>query len=260
MNYYTVPPSEKIAAWVNYFWIFEGSASQAHPFTLRTVATGFPELIFHYQGTFNELSANQKKGLSFTAGIHAHTNRYRDFAISENFGMIGVHLYPHALETLFGVAAPELVNQLPDLSSIKKTRESHLQERVFSAKSDAERIALLSDFILSGIKNAPDPAIAFAVKSIIENKGVLNIDQLSAGCFVSKRQFERRFKNSVGFTAKYFSRLIRFNSLLNHPGHARSSLLDLSFEFGYYDQSHFISEFKEFSGQTPGEFLSKINR
>src|ERR1043165_3485624 len=99
MIYYTIKPSVKLADFVQYFWVFEGNASDHAPFNLRTPANGFAELLFHYKGIFQEVVNERSTEASFISGVHAQTNRHREFVISQDFGMMGVRLYPYALHT-----------------------------------------------------------------------------------------------------------------------------------------------------------------
>jgi methylphosphotriester-DNA--protein-cysteine methyltransferase len=64
------------------------------------------------------------------------------------------------------------------------------------------------------------------------------------------------FKHFSGFSPKLFSRIIRFQSALNHYGKKEKKLTEIAYDAGYYDQSHFIQDFKEFSGHSPKEYFS----
>ena len=98
--------------------------------------------------------------------------------------------------------------------------------------------------------------IAGAVRTILTQKGLVNIRDLSEQYFRSHRQFERKFKEHTGFTAKTFSRIVRFNSLMQRQLNTQSSLTQIALEFGYYDQSHFINDFRAFSGYSPRTYFS----
>jgi AraC-like DNA-binding protein len=260
MNYYTVKPSSRLADYVRYFWVFEGTLKEKESFTLRTPASGYPQLLFHYRGIFNDLSHNHHK-LSFSSGIHGQTHMHRIFSISENFGMIGVHLYPYSLKTWFNLPTIEFTNQLPDLDSILNPAEISLSERVLEAKNNQERILIISDFLESKIKTSVKPEIVYTVKEIIQANGNISIKKLLSDVSLSQRQFERTFKEQVGFSAKLFARIIRFNSLITKSDWKEKSLTEIALDFGYYDQSHFIHEFKEFSGVNPKTYFSeKVNQ
>lgn len=171
--------------------------------------------------------------------------------------MIGVHLYPYALNALFDIPTIEFTNQLPDLHSILKPAEINLSERVFEAGSNNERILIISDFLESKIKTSVKPEIAYAVKKIIQTNGNITINNLLTEASTSQRQFERNFKEHVGFSAKLFARIIRFNSLISKSDWRGQSLTQIAHHFGYYDQSHFVHEFKEFSGLNPKAYFSE---
>lgn len=254
MQFHTIQPSGKLADIVRYFWVLEGYGSSDEP--LRIPASAFPELIFHYEGRFDEMLPDNKVTPSFITGIHGQSNRFRDFTVHGSFGMIGVHLYPYALKSLFGIPAIDFTNQLPDLISILKPAEQHISESVLTAKSNVGRIQLISQFLEQRIKKVR-PDVVYAVKKIIQTSGSVNISALADDCFTSKRQFERNFKDLTGFTAKSFARITRFSALYNTANYREKSLTEIAYDFGYSDQSHFIHEFKEFSGHTPKSWLSK---
>jgi AraC-like DNA-binding protein len=90
---------------------------------------------------------------------------------------------------------------------------------------------------------------------VVHARSLETVEQLSAQFNLSQRQFERKFTEYAGFTPKVYSRIIRFQSALSHYGSDYKSLTDIAYECGYYDQSHFIHEFKEFSGYHPGQYF-----
>lgn len=256
MKYFTLQPSAQLADYVRYFWVFEGEASEAQPYLHRTMANGCPELLFHYKGAFRELLFDQTIQSSFLTGIHAQTNQYRRFIVHEPFGMFGAYLYPYALTSLFNIPAIELTNQLPDLASLVKSDE--LEEKMLMAIDHTERLSIIENYLVQKIKQPKQPAIMLAVKEIIKHRGQLNIRQLSETYSLSTRQFERNFKEHTGFSAKTFSTIIRFNAVLAQKHQPEQSMLDIAYNFGYYDQSHFVQDFKTFSGYSPRMYFSGL--
>jgi AraC-like DNA-binding protein len=228
MKYYTIPPSEKLAAYVRSFWVLEGTINREQPYIHRTLATFCPEMIFHYKGSFEELTFPERPEKSFITGIHSQTTKFRRFIAKENFGIFGVLLEPYAIPALLGIPSTEIVNELPDIIT------SFLEKRLTAIN----RLEIIN-----------------ATKIIYSNKGQLNCKELAAYSCLSQRQFERRFKELTGFTPKLFCRLVRFKSLLCSNKNYRS-LTEIAYDFGYYDQAHFIQDFREFSGYNPGSYFS----
>jgi transcriptional regulator GlxA family with amidase domain len=83
----------------------------------------------------------------------------------------------------------------------------------------------------------------------------VDVNALAGKCFLSRRQFERNFKACSGFSPKLYTRIIRFQAAAKEYGMQYQSLTDIAYRCGYYDQSHFIHDFKEFSGFHPKEYF-----
>ena len=256
MNFYTIKPTKKLADLVRYFWVFEGNASEAKPYVHRTFANVCPELLFHYEGVFEEIDNGNNLQSSFITGLHAHTAQHRRFVVKQPFGMFGVYLYPHALPVLFDTPAIALTNELPDLISILKGDGRVIHEKMLLASGNAERLSIITSFLERRITQPKRPEIGNVIKAIVAARGQVNIKALSSECFLSVRQFERNFKEQSGFAPKAFARIARFYAVVEGTLNKRRSLTEIAYDFGYYDQSHFISDFKEFSGFCPKTWFS----
>lgn len=97
------------------------------------------------------------------------------------------------------------------------------------------------------------------IRALHAAKGHYNISALADRCNLSQRQLQRQFQEAVGMPPKALSRSIRFESvrmrLMLDP---TENLTDLAYEFGYADQAHFIHDFKNLAGVTPGEFAATM--
>ncbi|WP_349317312.1 helix-turn-helix domain-containing protein [Chitinophaga sp. MM2321] len=254
MKYYTIPPPEQLQRFVRYFWVLESD----QPYIHYSMADVCPELLFHYQGQFDELTDTGTTTPSFTAGVHAQTSFTRTFRIDKTFGIFGVYLYPQALPLLFGLSATELTNQMPDLKLLLKAAGNELEEKIATATNNDQRVKIVTafmerKFLMTDKEQLP---VFHAIQSIIHRKGLVKIKQLANDHFLSERQFERQFLQFSGFSPKLFSRIVRFQSAMAQYGDKDLSLTNIALESGYYDQSHFIHDFKEFSGHHPKHYFS----
>jgi AraC-like DNA-binding protein len=256
MPYLTFPPPASLADIVRYFWVFEGEASEAQPYIHCTFANVCPELLFHYRGEFRECMDETSTTSSFLTGIHCQTRQYRKFIVRQSFGIFGVYFYPHGLATLFGVPAIELTDQLPELDAVIKLRDKAITDSMLSASDTQERITLITRFLETRRKELRRPEIGHAIHSIIRAKGQTPISSLASQSYLSVRQFERVFKEHAGFSPKTFARIARFYAVVEETLAPKRSLQQIAFDYGYYDQSHFISDFKEFSGLNPGTWFN----
>jgi len=221
------------------------------------MADGCAEMVFHYKGSFDEIT-NGKNEISFMAGLHGPSQHFRRFITGESFGIFGVYFYPFALPQLFSIPACELSNQTPDLIALLGNEGAELEEKIMLADNNMERVRIMSYFLQKKIIEKNDErlnAIKYIINQIIHSGGLVPVKELANQSFLSVRQFERNFKLYSGFNPKLYSRIIRFQATTQQYGHNKNNLTDIAYECGYYDQSHFIHDFKQFSGYHPKQYF-----
>jgi AraC-like DNA-binding protein len=126
------------------------------------------------------------------------------------------------------------------------------------APDTACRVNILSGFLAARLGKgiAEPPGVFMSIRSIIRERGLLDVQALAEQSYLSRRQFERRFLEASGLSPRLFARIIRFQEAVRHFGVRDLSLTQLAYQCGYYDQSHFIHDFKAFSGHHPRQFFS----
>jgi AraC-like DNA-binding protein len=146
---------------------------------------------------------------------------------------------------------------MTDFRSLLGVEGGLLEERIMTARDDAERVAILSVFLERRLDRdlRELPPVFTSINRIIEARGMIDVGTLSVELSLSHRQFERKFKEFSGFSPKLYSRIARFQAALCEYGSGKS-LTDIAYDCGYYDQSHFISDFREFSGYNPKIYFS----
>ncbi len=129
-----------------------------------------------------------------------------------------------------------------------------MEEKLASATTDKQRLKIVEQFLLSQLKDIQtDKLISEAIKLIYQYKGNIRINELNEKLFISQSPFEKRFRKVVGTTPKKFASIIRFNSILNGLNEQKS-LIEICHENNFFDQAHFIKDFKHFTGDTPEHF------
>ena len=101
-----------------------------------------------------------------------------------------------------------------------------------------------------------------ALKRLDSNKlhGV-KVQQLAADLGISRRHFNRLVQEQIGFTAKHFLQIYRFNNTLSHIHKSEKiSLAQMAYQFGYSDQAHFSHEFKTMTDLSPKAYLKQIRK
>ena len=244
MKYREIPPPAELSDLVRYFWTIECDDIPTTPSKYRLFAESSPGLVFFYH---------------FNCGvISGLTETYREFAMGGRLGMVGAYLYPYALPLLFRETSEKLANNTFDIEEFLGKEGRLLTEQVVNAPSNDHRIALIGEYLLKKMKTGSwlRNDLRAGVQEIVHHKGVVSIDSLVRDMGISCRHFDRKFLETVGIPPKVFTRLVRFQSTLQLPFKVNvKNLTELALSSGYYDQSHFIRDFKAFSGLSPKEYF-----
>lgn len=255
MNYQVIKPPAQLSDYVRFFWFFEGDASVQNPLIHKAFAYPCPEIIFCYAGQFDyKMEFGPQKKLH--AGIYGQTQTFSQVSAKARFGVFGFYLYPHALPQLFCLPANELTNESADMKTIFGKAGEILEEKVMLAADNNQRVKLVCDFLTVRLKNVKTgySALLCSIRSMSDHHVSTAVGALAQNSFLSLRQFERKFKEFSGFNPKLFLRITRFNALLN-TSFCDKPLSEIAYDFGYYDQAHFIHDFQKFSGYNPKEYF-----
>jgi AraC-like DNA-binding protein len=134
-----------------------------------------------------------------------------------------------------------------------------LGEKLAEAKTDELRVALIENFLMTKITcNAP-VVFEFMIEAIHRANGHITVQQLAKQFDISERTIHRYFNKYIGVNPNEYINLIRFRSVLALTENSSDSILNHALDVGYYDQSHFIKHFKEFSSVTPKQFFELKN-
>ncbi len=222
------------------------------------MADGCIEILFGYKNSLDFIADGNVVERSFRSGIHGQTQNFRRFIVGGDFSFFGAYIYPFSIPILFSQPCTEFTNRTLDIESILGKDGKLLEERMMLTENNLERVYILSEFFKKGIANylSLQNNLLSSVRYIIQTKGQKRVREVADLFDVSPRQFERRFKELTGMNPKLFSRITRFQTTLDLYGKKSMTLSDIAYECGYYDQSHFINEFKEFSGYHPGAYFS----
>jgi AraC-like DNA-binding protein len=135
-----------------------------------------------------------------------------------------------------------------------------LREKMGEVSDDDERFQLLESWLLGRMRagTPPTPAVRYAVHAIRMASRNPRIGQLADEIGLSHKHLLREFDRCVGLTPKTFARLCAFQRAIGWIGHKSAvDWADTATACGYYDQAHFIHEFRAFSGLTPSHYLSR---
>ncbi len=236
-------PDKDIENFVYCFWQLKTQKQLNHPFIYRVVSDGCIDIFFNH----NSPSEN------FVMGF---CKKYTEFPIGKTFNYIGVRFLPSAFPVLFGIDAKILSNQSQKLEHILSDFSKWITTEIKPTQSFERVTKQLNKKLIEIITQQNfqyDQRFFSALNLIFKKKGYLDTEkELNTG--LSPRQLRRVFNFYIGTTAKRFSNVVRFQHILNAKP-SKQSLKEnkLYFDIGFYDQAHFIKNFKTFYGVTPSE-------
>lgn len=198
-------------------------------------------------------NVRSESGLLSAAGVTGIQPTVRTYSYARGTGSVLVRFTPEGIACL-GVPANELAALSVPLDAIlPAARLSEVQERLYRAPDSAARVHVVEQFLLD-LPYARDPVVSRAITMLDTPADDARVAQIARTLGLSERQLERRFRARVGIVPKRFATLRRFERAVALAAGA-PSLTAAALAAGYYDQSHFIRDFRRFVGVSPRGFF-----
>lgn len=243
-------PTERLKPYIKYFVVSENELENEYKvFPSSGLVIGFQykgKLVSRKDSTVTKLSSS---------GITGITDGYKIFKNSADTGTILVYFTEIGFAHFASHPANELFNLSLSLDNIFDRKSvAEVEEKLATATTDKHRIKVVEQFLVSQLKDIQtDKLIVEAVKLIYQSNGTIRIKELNEKLFISQSPFEKRFRKVVGTTAKKFASIVRFNTVLDNLNETKT-LTEICYENNFFDQAHFIKDFKQFTGDTPENF------
>lgn len=183
-------------------------------------------------------------------------------SISSSLELIAVNFTLMGVYRLTGMNLHEFTDQIVDAQIVFGNEINELYEKIILLKDPMLAIDLIERFLYSRVqktKKQNKVCVQNSLTILHENAGGISIKELQQLTNTSPKTLERVFKTEIGMTPKMLQRLLRFNQAKKYLEENRSTdWWKMVIQFGYYDQSHFISEFQTFAGLTPKQYLKEL--
>jgi AraC-like DNA-binding protein len=257
MRFLYIKPTGILSQYIRHYWILEADESEGEV-SERVIPTGNIELMFHYKKPFIVKSKGEvrEQPRVIISGI---SSNYSDVTTRGESGVIAVKFFPYGACNFFNFPLHEIENLSINLNDVYSGHIRLVEEQIQEAKTLNERIFIVEKFLLEFFTPVYNDDILFikrGVSLINQYKGQINPTHLSSLLAITGKSLERKFSAFLGKTPKQFIKIIRFQEVIRSLSYTgKKSLTEVAYENGYYDQSHFIKDFKSLSGYTPGEFL-----
>ena len=243
ISYLESKPSKEIEDFIYCYWQLKTQKPLKSDYNYRVVSDGCIDIFFDHTNPAE----------NFVMGF---CRKFVQFPIGKEFDYIGIRFLPSAFTHLFGVNAKTLSDQSQELNQILPNFSEWINSKIKPADSFEKIIEILNEKIIGFSKNQSinyDHRFLESLNLIFKRNGFLDTEKdLNTG--LSPRQLRRIFNFYIGTTTKSFSNVVRFQHILNAKP-SKKSLKEnkLYFDVGFFDQAHFIKNFKRFYGVTPSE-------
>jgi AraC-like DNA-binding protein len=217
-------------------------------------------------GSALEVIDPRDQGCSSTATDHTSfvSGLYDSFVLIETRGTgqsgIQVNFTPLGAYQFLHLPMHLITNRVLELEDVLGPVACQLVERLQQTPSWEARFALVDDFISTRLAEGrtPTTSMVWAWHQLQQAGGGLGIGALAAELGCSQKHLIAQFHEQIGLPPKTLARILRFRHALRcleHSGDVRWS--EIALDCGYYDQAHFIREFRAFTGSAPGDFLAR---
>jgi AraC-like DNA-binding protein len=254
-------PAPPLSDFVEAIWLAE--VSGATPCKERTLPDGSTELVIDLRGDALEVADGPGH-----ARLHSHRGGILIGPRSESFNIIdatgetavlGVHFRPGGVFPFLAPPAGELSNAVVSIEDIWGARARELRERLLMDRRPAARFRIVERFLLAMAARplVRHVAVHFALEEL-RRAPLARISEITDRIGISQRRFIQVFRDEVGLPPKLFARVRRFQAVLELIAPMREvDWASVAARCGYYDQSHFVNDFRAFSGLTPTAYLAR---
>jgi AraC-like DNA-binding protein len=260
MEYLGRTPPPPLDAFVERIWYCSDAPPQARERVLPS--GGSVDLVVNLVDDEIQIHDPDKPGsVRGCSGAIVRGSATRSFFVDSRHRavMVGVHFRPGRAFPFLGISPAEIVDTHVQLDDVWGSDGRNLREQLLAARSPSERFRLLEAVLLRRLRRARPghPATHAAVAALSAPASAVRVTDVAAMVGLSRRRFIEVFEREVGLTPKLYARLQRYHSVKHRIAVLGGPPCWATFAVacGYFDQSHMIRDFAEFSSMSPASYL-----
>ena len=258
MYYQEIIPDARLKQYVKCYYYYESSSAVAFEDTV--FPSGSMEIIFNLGEGHWQTAAGNTPPIELWGQI---TQPLPIRSIGRNT-MMGIRFLPHGAALFLDAKADDFNNQVIDYSAVAGKQAAELHQRLLEANTEPERIHFIETFLLTTLEERTKKSgqklniVNDVMRELRHKEAIENIDTIASRYGISSRYLQKLFLQYTGLTPKLYSKIHRFQHSLRLVTKKDTPLTSIAYDCGYFDQSHFIREFKSFTGHTPSSYFRSI--
>jgi hypothetical protein len=262
MKYQTFQPHPDLASLISCYWTLEVPAENDAK-KQRIIPDGTIEMAFILGDDIKRYTAEHEFILQPRAMVLGQTIEPFYIEPTGYVNTFAIRFYPYGFANFVTVPIKELANKETPIGLLfgeKNAKE--LEQKIILATDVKQRISIIENFLIERLndKSTIDNIVKTTVDALLSTNGNAPIKTILKGDLSKRRQLERKFVKQIGISPKQLGKVIRLQTALKMLLDEKTeNLTSIAYESAYYDQAHFIKDFKEFTGTNPKEFLGNLH-
>lgn len=258
MDYQTFLPQGDLNSLVKYYWTLEIPKEVSHE-PQEILPDGCIEMAFILGDDIKRFQSDGSFILQPRAMVIVQSTKPFTIEPTGYVNTFAVKFYPYGFFNFVNVPLETLVDkETPIYELFGENHGRELESKIILAKNTKERIEIIENFLLEKLteKSTVDQIVKSTIDILMATNGRASITEIIDEDLAKRRQLERKFLKHIGMSPKKLSKILRIQSALKILLNMDSkNLTEIAYESDYYDQAHFIKDFKEFTGASPKNFL-----
>jgi AraC-like DNA-binding protein len=259
ITYQEFPPSIYLHPYVECYWTLKIDGCAALRQEL-IIPGGRAELIFNFNRSLIWHDSTTDTGVPCPfAFLLGQRNRYFFMSSNGQIDALGIRLRPGGLAQFTDIPVHYFHNSITALPEVIGPQAELWLEVLNETPSAVERVANIEFMLSRKCRSTLETENRMKLIAAVKQSNAESVGALCNLTGIHYKKLERIFHNVAGYTPKNFVRVMRFYKSLMELRARKSYLTTISLDAGYYDQSHFIHDFKQFTGVSPSKFVSRPN-
>ena len=260
MHFHIMQPTGFLRKYIKYYCFMESDRHE-ELVTERVIPIEGVQMMFHYGDPFVVNHPGDSISTQPRSIVTGLCNTYTDVSTNGDTGVVFIRFFPEGACNFFDFPLNAIENLSVDTMDLFRTEIRIIEERLYSEKTITGKTQIIEAFLLRHflpVRQSDYRFIQTGIQLIKVSEMPLTTSGLSKTMAVTTKTLERKFSSLLGMSPKQFMKLVRYQKNLENLGTLKHlSLSELAYQTGYFDQSHFIKDFKAFTGYTPGEFIHR---
>ena len=254
MEFTYFSPSEIVKPYIRHYYLFQSASDTGFGDTV--FPSGDLEVIFNLGegswSTQNKLHPPIELWGQITKPLIVHS--------AGKHTMLGIRFYPHSAAYFFDNPIGEFNDQVSDLAAILGNPIKQLHTQLLETTDKIKRIEAVESFLLKRLIRGEKRSIRIdkvghILKSMTGDPADTRITTIATQHGITSRYLNKLLFQHTGLTPIAYNKIRRFQHSLKLVAKNDQPLTSIAYDAGYFDQSHFIKEFKSFTGLTPSAYV-----